>query len=101
MAKTRIHEIAKEQGLSNKDVLDTLQAAGLDVTAPASTVGEGDALRALGGGNGAASARSKAAAAAAPRAGAGETVPRGAPVRPGGNAPQGRGAPVRPPEGRG
>ena len=38
MAKKRIHEIAKEQGLSNKDVLDKLQAAGLDVTAAASTV---------------------------------------------------------------
>ena len=38
MAKKRIHEIAKEQGISTKDLLDKLQAAGLDVTAPASTV---------------------------------------------------------------
>jgi translation initiation factor IF-2 len=96
MAKKRIHEIAKEQGLSSKDVLDTLQAAGLDVKAPASTVEESDALRALGGGNGKGSAPEKPASAAPAQAPAG----RGQPVRPG-QAPAGRGAPVRPPEGRG
>ena len=47
MAKKRIHEIAKEQGIPSKDLLDKLQAAGLDVKAAASSVEEADALRAL------------------------------------------------------
>jgi translation initiation factor IF-2 len=114
MAKKRIHEIAKEQGLSSKDVLDKLQAAGLDVKAASSSVEEGDALRAMSGdktaGNGAgtpaseppAAAKGEAPASAAPPAGRGQpakaTPPsRGAPVRP----PEGRGQPVRPPAGRG
>jgi translation initiation factor IF-2 len=110
MAKKRIHEIAKEQGLSSKDVLDTLQAAGLDVKAASSSVEEGDALRAISGdkqpsGNGGsapsstsppAAATSEAPASAAPPAGRGQPT-RGAPVRP----PEGRGQPVRPPAGRG
>jgi translation initiation factor IF-2 len=124
MAKKRIHEIAKEQGLSSKDVLDKLQAAGLDVKAASSSVEESDALRAMSGeksaaGNGAgatasstpapakappAAAKSEAPAPAAAPAGRGQparaaaTPPsRGAPVRP----PEGRGQPVRPPAGRG
>src|SRR4051794_41973097 len=99
MAKKRIHEIAKEQGLSSKDVLEKLQAAGLDVKAAASTVEEGDALRVIGGGSSAKAAGNGAPAASAP-ASTSETKPpagRGQPARP----PQGRGAPVRPPEGRG
>ena len=48
MAKKRVHEIAKEAGLSSKDVLAKLQAAGLEVKAAASTVEEADALKALG-----------------------------------------------------
>ncbi len=125
MAKKRIHEIAKEQGLSSKDVLDKLQAAGLDVKAASSSVEEGDALRAMSGdkpaaGNGAGTASSEpekappaepasatpgeAPASAAPPAGRGQPArasaappTRGAPVRP----PEGRGQPVRPPAGRG
>jgi translation initiation factor IF-2 len=113
MAKKRIHEIAKEQGLSSKDVLDKLQAAGLDVTAAASTVDESDALRALGGGNGSSAPTSKPAADGAAKSdapagrrqpvrqgGAGGSAARGTPVRP----PEGRGQPVRPgqpPAGRG
>jgi translation initiation factor IF-2 len=107
MAKKRIHEIAKEQGLSSKDVLEKLQAAGLDVKAAASTVEEADALRAIGGGspeaagNGAPAPTSSPPAAAAPPAqqsgGAQPPAGRGQPARP---APS-RGAPARPPEGRG
>jgi len=48
MAKKRVHEIAKDQGLTSKELLERLRAAGLDVKAPASTVDEADALRALG-----------------------------------------------------
>jgi translation initiation factor IF-2 len=111
MAKKRIHEIAKEQGLSSKDVLEKLQAAGLEVKAASSSVEEGDALRVISGskaaGNGAPAPTSKPApapAAAEPPAGRGQPAPakaapptRGAPVRP----PEGRGQPVRPPAGRG
>jgi translation initiation factor IF-2 len=108
MAKKRIHEIAKEQGLSSKDVLDKLQAAGLDVKAAASSVEESDALRAISpaapaAGNGAAtsnpSSSTPASGAAKPAAPAAANPPagRGQPARPA----QGRGAPVRPPEGRG
>ena len=64
MTKKRVHEIAKEQGMSSADVLTKLRAAGFDVTAAASTVDEAEALRALGG-NGAAPAKP---AAGAPRA---------------------------------
>jgi translation initiation factor IF-2 len=111
MAKKRIHEIAKEQGLSSKDVLDKLQAAGLDVKAASSSVEEGDALRVMSGdkpaGNGAGTSSStpeKAPPAeTAPPVGRGQPAraaappTRGAPVRP----PEGRGQPVRPPAGRG
>ena len=56
MTKKRVHEIAKEQGMSSADVLTKLRAAGIDVTAAASTVDEAEALRALVG-NGAAPAK--------------------------------------------
>jgi translation initiation factor IF-2 len=110
MAKKRIHEIAKEQGIPSKDLLDKLQAAGLDVKAAASSVEEADALRAIGGkssaaGNGAPAQTSTGAGDgdAAGQAPAGRRQParqpegRGAPVRP----PEGRGQPVRAPAGRG
>jgi translation initiation factor IF-2 len=109
MAKKRIHEIAKEQGLSSKDVLDKLQAAGLDVKAAASSVEEADALRAIGtgapaAGNGAATSP-PTSQPAAPGGGAQPPAGRGQPARPAQGdqpvrAPQGR-QPVRPPEGRG
>src|SRR3954471_20223501 len=65
MAKKRVHEIAKSQGMTSKEVLAKLQAAGLEVKAAASSVEESDALKALGGGNGAAPAEAPAAAAPA------------------------------------
>jgi translation initiation factor IF-2 len=49
MAKKRVHEIAKEQGIPSKELLARLQAAGVDAKAAASTVEEGVALQALGG----------------------------------------------------
>src|SRR5580704_6551370 len=54
MSKKRVHEIAKEQGISSKDLLDRLQAAGIAAKAAASSVEEADALRVLGA-NGASS----------------------------------------------
>jgi len=68
MAKRRVHEIAKEQGLTSKELLAKLAAAGIPAKVAASSVEEADALRALGG-NGAAPAEAKPAAAPAPDAG--------------------------------
>jgi translation initiation factor IF-2 len=48
----RVHEIAKEQGLAPKELLQRLQAAGLKVKAVSSSVDEADALRVLGNGGG-------------------------------------------------
>ena len=55
MPKKRVHEIAKERGMSSKVLLARLQEAGLDVKAAASAVDEQAVLRVLndGGGNGA------------------------------------------------
>jgi translation initiation factor IF-2 len=48
MTKKRVHEIAKEQGLSSKELLGRLKAAGVEVKAAASSVDEAVALQALG-----------------------------------------------------
>src|SRR5207248_8707523 len=50
MAKKRVHEIAKERGISSKEVLATLQAAGFDVKAAASSVDERDIAKAFSNG---------------------------------------------------
>jgi len=50
MAKKRVHQIAKERGISSKEVLAVLQKAGLDVKAAASSVDEADVARAFGNG---------------------------------------------------
>ena len=62
MAKKRVHEIAKEKGISSKEVLAILQEAGFDVKAAASSVDEDDIARAFGGGSEAAQAEAPAAA---------------------------------------
>ena len=48
MSKKRVHEIAKEHGLSSKELLEKLQAAGVEAKAAASSVDESAALKALG-----------------------------------------------------
>jgi translation initiation factor IF-2 len=50
MSKKRVYEIAKEQGLSSKELLERLTAAGVEAKAAASSVEEGLALKALSGG---------------------------------------------------
>jgi translation initiation factor IF-2 len=45
--KKRVHEIAKQQGLSSKEVLAALNAAGIEAKVAASSVEESDALEAL------------------------------------------------------
>ena len=47
MAKRRVHEIAKDQGLSANELLAKLQAAGIEAKAAASSVDEEQALSAL------------------------------------------------------
>src|SRR5580658_6262382 len=48
MSKKRVHEIAKEHGISSKELLEKLSAAGVAAKAAASSVEEADALRVLG-----------------------------------------------------
>ena len=54
MAKKRVHEIAKAKGVSSKELLAALKAAGIEAKAAASSVEEGEAIKALSaaGGNG-------------------------------------------------
>ena len=58
MAKKRVYEIAKEKGVSSKELLTALQAAGVDVKAAASTVDEAEAVKVLSGSAAAGSAPS-------------------------------------------
>jgi translation initiation factor IF-2 len=62
MPRKRVHEIAKEQGVSSKELLERLHAAGVQAKAAASSVEESAALQALGR-NGA-SARSEGSTSA-------------------------------------
>jgi translation initiation factor IF-2 len=50
MSRKRVYEIAKEQGLSSKELLEKLKAAGVEAKAAASSVEEALALKALGNG---------------------------------------------------
>jgi translation initiation factor IF-2 len=71
VAKKRVHEIAKAQGLSSKELLAALKAAGVEAKAAASSVEEADALKAIQAakGNGGAATKPKPAAPAeAPKA---------------------------------
>jgi translation initiation factor IF-2 len=64
MAKKRVHEIAKAQGLSTKELLEKLHAAGIEAKAAASSVDEDLALSALAK-NGAGAAKAPAPKASA------------------------------------
>ncbi len=79
MAKKRVHEIAKAQGLSSKELLAALKKAGIEAKAAASSVEEADALKALSG-NGAAAAKSQPKAETKPTVAAKEATP--APPKP-------------------
>jgi translation initiation factor IF-2 len=77
VAKKRVHEIAKAQGVSSKELLDALKAAGVEAKAAASSVEEADALKAISAakGNGGAEAK-KAPAKPAPQAGQAPAQPK-------------------------
>jgi translation initiation factor IF-2 len=70
VAKKRVHEIAKEQGLSSKELLAALKGAGVEAKAAASSVEEADALKAIeaakGNGGAATTTGTKPAPPAAP-----------------------------------
>jgi translation initiation factor IF-2 len=71
VAKKRVHEIAKAQGVSSKELLAALKAAGVEAKAAASSVEEADAVKAIAaakgnGGAGATKAPAPKAAAAKP-----------------------------------
>ena len=63
MSKKRVHEIAKEHGLSSKELLEKLNAAGVEAKAAASSVEEAAALKALGVDGAAAQRRARASGA--------------------------------------
>jgi translation initiation factor IF-2 len=52
LARKRVHEIAKARGLTSKEVLAALNAAGIEAKAAASSVEEADALKAIEAANG-------------------------------------------------
>src|SRR4051812_26179016 len=83
MAKKRVHEIAKERGISSKEVIAVLQKAGLDVKASASSVDENDIAMAFSNGK-------KQDAAPAPRGDRGgpQSSQRPGAARPAGQQPQ-------------
>jgi translation initiation factor IF-2 len=47
MVKLRVHELAKKLGLENRELIDKLNKAGLDVKSHSSTIDDTDAMRAL------------------------------------------------------
>ncbi len=86
MSKKRVHEIAKEHGLSSKELLERLHAAGVEAKAAASSVEEAVALKALGDGFSAPAAANGAGASATN--GAATTAPS-PPAAPKQSAPEG------------
>src|SRR3954453_8382965 len=68
MAKKRVHEIAKAQGLTSKELLAALKAAGVEAKAAQSSVEESDALAAIKGSGDGASAGASTKTKAAPKA---------------------------------
>src|SRR5260221_11661019 len=86
----RVHEIAKERGLSSKDVLARLKAAGVDVKAASSNVDADVASKVLSDGGGATKAQAApAATVSAPEPNAEPSAPaQPAPAQPAQGAPQ-------------
>src|SRR5512133_3725780 len=96
MAKKRVHEIAKERGITSKEALEVLRKAGLEVKVAASSVEEEEAAKAFGNGAGATApakaAPKKAAAKKAPsKKAAAQEASDGAPAAEAPAAPQGAG----------
>jgi translation initiation factor IF-2 len=92
VAKKRVHEIAKQQGLTSKEVLAALNAAGVEAKAAASSVEEEVAMKALAGdGTEDAAKADEAAKAESPGDGSGSAPSRpqrARPVRAAGGRPE-------------
>jgi translation initiation factor IF-2 len=86
VAKKRVHQIAKEQGLTSKEVLAALHAAGVGATTASSSVEEEVALAALR------KAKNGPAAAPAEQAPSAQAKPPAPPAKP----PEGQGQRPRP-----
>ena len=84
MAKKRVHEIAKAQGVSSKELLAALNAAGVEAKAAASSVEEADALRAIAAAKGDGGTATKTEAKPKPAAKPAQASKK--PVRPAGQA---------------
>ena len=95
MAKKRVHEIAKERGLTSKEVLAKLQAAGIEVKAAASSVEEDVAAQALDGAVPAAAPEEKPAPAKPEPAAKKEAAPKPE-AKPAAAAPSEAAKPVQP-----
>jgi len=97
VAKKRVHEIAKAQGVSSKELLDALKVAGVEAKAAASSVEEADAVKAISAakGNGGAGAK-QAPPKAAPKVEAPAASPKAAPKPAAAKAPNTSTKPVRP-----
>jgi translation initiation factor IF-2 len=80
MSKKRVHEIAKEQGISSKELLEKLEAAGVAAKAAASSVEEADALRVLAGNGASAGASATTATISKPAASAASAAATDAPA---------------------
>ncbi|HEY7831129.1 MAG TPA: translation initiation factor IF-2 [Solirubrobacteraceae bacterium] len=74
MSKKRVHEIAKEQGLSSKELMEKLNAAGMQVKTASSSLDEAAVLKALQSNGASASPASASPAPAAPASSA-DTTP--------------------------
>jgi translation initiation factor IF-2 len=94
MSKKRVHEIAKEQGISSKDLLEKLNAAGVAAKAAASSVEETDALRVLASNGASATAASPAKPVAPASAPAEPSAPAPTPSEPASAATASPGAPT-------
>jgi translation initiation factor IF-2 len=77
MAKKRVHEIAKAKGITSKELLAALKAAGVEAKAAQSNVEESDALAALKKADGGGSATATKAKAAPKQAATKKAAPQG------------------------
>jgi len=82
VAKKRVHEIAKAQGVSSKELLAALKAAGVEAKAAASSVEEADALKAISAAKGNGGAEAKKAPAPQAAKPAAPEAPKAAPQQP-------------------
>jgi translation initiation factor IF-2 len=88
MAKKRVHEIAKAQGLTSKELLAALKAAGVEAKAAQSSVEESEALAALkNSGDGASSSAAATTAKAATKTAPAKTEAKPAAGKPKAEAP--------------